>query len=54
MKIDPDSPYSVSLASAMASSSSSNGITATTGPKTSSRQTGSSVDLDSTTVGGSQ
>ena len=54
MKIDPDSPYSVSLASATASSSSSNGITATTGPKTSSRHTASSVDPDSTTVGGSQ
>ena len=54
MKIDPDRPYSVSLASATASSSSSNGITATTGPNTSSRQTASSVDFDSTTVGGSQ
>ena len=54
MKIEPDRPYSVSLASATACSSSSNGITATTGPKTSSRHTASSVDVDSTTVGGSQ
>ena len=38
MKIEPDRPYSVSLASATASSSSSKGITATTGPNTSSRQ----------------
>ena len=54
MKIEPDSPYSVSLASAIASSSSSKGITATTGPNTSSRQIGSAVSCDSTTVGGSQ
>ncbi len=51
--MEPDSPYSVSLASATAWSSSSKGITATTGPNTSSRHTGSSVDRDSTTVGGS-
>ena len=50
--MDPDRPYSVSLASAIASSSSSNGITATRGPKTSSRHTGSWVERDSTTVGG--
>ena len=49
VKIEPDRPYSVSLASATASSSSSNGITATTGPKTSSRQirvVGSSASHD--------
>ena len=39
VKIEPDRPYSVSLASRTASSSSSNGITATTGPNTSSRHT---------------
>ena len=38
MKIEPDRPYSESLAFATASASSSNGITATTGPNTSSRQ----------------
>ena len=54
VQIDPDRPYSVSLASATASASSSNGSTATTGPNTSSRQTGSTVERGSTTVGGYQ
>jgi len=53
VQIDPDRPYSVSLAIRIASASSSKGITATTGPKTSSRHTGSRVSGDSTTVGGS-
>ena len=44
----------MSLASATASASSSNGSTATTGPNTSSRQTGSAVERGSTTVGGYQ
>src|SRR6478752_6867816 len=38
----------------MASASSENGITATTGPKISSRHTGSATDRGSTTVGGNQ
>ena len=54
VQIDPDSPYAVSLALATASASSSNGITATTGPKTSSRQTGSPGPRGSTTVAGYQ
>ena len=36
VQIDPESPYGVSLAIATASASSSNGTTATTGPKISS------------------
>src|SRR3712207_4492259 len=52
--IEPDRPYSVSWASRPASASSSNGSTATTGPNTSSRHTGSSVERGSTTVGGYQ
>src|SRR5215471_8153522 len=36
VQIDPDSPYGVSLAIAMASASSSNGVTVTTGPNISS------------------
>ncbi len=52
--MEPDSPYSVSLALATASASSSKGMTATTGPKTSSRHTGSWPEVASTTVGGTQ
>ena len=54
VKIEPERPYSVTFAFATASASSSNGITDTTGPNTSSRQIGSSVDDDSATVGGTQ
>ncbi len=36
VQIEPDKPYGVSLASAIASASSSNGVTVTTGPNTSS------------------
>ena len=54
MKIDPDSPYSVSLAFATASASSSKGMTATTGPKTSSRQIRVAGSSTVTTDGGSQ
>jgi hypothetical protein len=52
--MDPDRPYSVSLAIDTASASSSNGSTATTGPKISSRQIRCSVDSASMTVGGTQ
>ena len=54
VQIDPDRPYSVSLASLIASASSSNGSTATTGPKTSSRQIRSAGERGRTTVGGYQ
>src|SRR5882757_10326034 len=54
VQIDPDSPYSVSLAMATASASSSNGSTDTTGPKISSRQCLSCVDCANRTVGGYQ
>src|SRR6476619_1399549 len=54
VQIDPDRPYSVSLASLIASASSSKGSTATTGPNTSSRQIRSSGPRGSTTVGGYQ
>src|SRR6266545_1245656 len=54
VQIEPDRPYSVSLASATAASSSSNGSTETTGPKISSRQCRASADLASSTVGGYQ
>src|SRR5689334_19504151 len=54
VQIEPDNPYSVSFAIATASASSSNGRTATTGPKTSCRQTGSSAERGRTTVGGYQ
>src|SRR4051794_3526575 len=54
VQIDPDSPYAVSLAIATACASSSNGSTATTGPKTSSRHTRSRTDVGRTTVGGYQ
>jgi hypothetical protein len=36
VQIEPDSPYGVSLAIATPSASSSNGVTVTTGPNTSS------------------
>src|ERR1700735_3370344 len=36
VQMDPDRPYGVSLAIVMASASSVNGVTVTTGPKTSS------------------
>ena len=49
---EPDSPYSVSLASRIASSSSRNGNTLTTGPKISSRQCRSAFERASNTVGG--
>src|SRR5687768_11328454 len=52
--MEPDSPNSLSLASCTASASSRNGITATTGPKTSSRQMRWSTESASTTVGGNQ
>src|SRR5687767_1756024 len=54
VQIEPDSPYSVSLASRIASSSVSNGSTDTTGPKISSRQCASSPVRASSTVGGYQ
>ena len=53
VQIEPDSPYGVSFASSTASASSSNRITAATGPKTSSRATRSSL-VASTSVGGNQ
>src|SRR3954454_895223 len=49
---EPDRPYSVSLASRIASASSRNGSTESTGPKTSSRQCRSPVEWASNTVGG--
>src|SRR6476619_2945445 len=51
VQIDPDRPYSVSLARLIASASSSK---ASTGPNTSSRQIRSSGPRGSTTVGGYQ
>ena len=54
VQMDPERPYAVSLAFRTASSSSSNGITATTGPKISSCHTASSVPRGSTTVAGYQ
>jgi hypothetical protein len=53
VQIDPDSPYGESLAIRIASASSSNGISAATGPKTSSRAMRSSF-VASTTVQGYQ
>src|SRR6266567_3828475 len=50
---DPDRPYGVSLASRTASASSANGMTAATGPNTSSRAT-RSLFFASTSVGGNQ
>ena len=54
VQIEPDRPYSVSLASRTASASSSNGSTDTTGPKISSRQCRSAGERASSTVGGYQ
>ena len=53
VQIEPESPYGVSFAMRIASASSSNGITAATGPNTSSRAIRSSFDA-STTVHGYQ
>ena len=54
VQIEPERPYAVWLAFATASASSSNGMTATTGPKTSSCHTASRVEPGSTTVAGYQ
>ena len=54
VQIDPESPYSVSLAIRTASASSSNGTTASTGPKISSRNTRESGDGVSTVGGNHQ
>src|SRR5688572_19150915 len=54
VQMEPDRPYSVSLARRTASSSSSNARTDTTGPKISSRQCRSAPVRDSSTVGGYQ
>src|SRR3954470_21446546 len=54
VQMEPDSPYSVSLASRIASASSSNGTTATTGPKISSRHAGDAGSTGARTVGGYQ
>ena len=54
VQMEPDRPYSESLASRTASSSSSNARTDTTGPKISSRQCRSAPVWDSRTVGGYQ
>src|ERR1700722_17094460 len=54
VQIEPDSPYGVSLAIATASASSSNGVTVTTGPNTSSVYAGSSRPTGASTVGGYQ
>src|SRR3954470_8124258 len=54
VQMEPDSPYSVSLASRIASSSSSNGTTATTGRKISSRQAAEAGSTGASTVGGNQ
>ena len=53
VQIEPDSPYGVSFAMRIASASSSNGISAATGPKTSSRAMRSSF-VASTSVHGNQ
>src|ERR1019366_7345636 len=52
VQIEPDSPYGVSLARATAWASSSKGVTATTGPKISSRQTRSRGSTGARTVAG--
>src|SRR5215472_2863665 len=54
VQIDPDSPYGVSLASAIASASSANGVTVTTGPKISSVYARSVEATGASTVGGYQ
>src|SRR5215475_5302400 len=54
VQIEPDSPYGVSLASSMASASSSNGVTVTTGPKISSVYAGAVKPIGASTVGANQ
>src|ERR1700722_11512054 len=54
VQMEPDSPNSLSFAMRMASASSSNGTTATTGPKISSCSTRSFGSLGVSTVGGNQ
>src|SRR6267142_761155 len=54
VQIDPDRPYTVSLAIRIASASSANGITAATGPKISSRAARSFGETGDRTVGGNQ
>src|SRR5271170_3256077 len=54
VQIEPDSPSGVSFAIATASASSSNGVTVTTGPNTSSVYAGSSRGTGASTVGGYQ
>src|SRR3954471_19030122 len=54
VQIEPDRPKSLSLAIRIASASSSNGTTATTGPKISSRSTLSCGSVGARTVGGYQ
>ena len=54
VQIEPDSPKSLSLAIRIASASSSNGTTATTGPKISSCSTRSAGSVGVSTVGGNQ
>ena len=51
VQIDPDSPYCVSLAIRIASSSVSNGIAHTTGPKISSWATRMSLRTSASTAG---
>ena len=52
--MEPDKPYSLSLAIRIASASSSKAITETTGPKISSRYARSFVSLGVRTVGANQ
>src|SRR6185437_2153599 len=54
VQIDPDSPYGVSLAISIASASSLNGVTVTTGPNISSVNAGEPVSAGASTVGGYQ
>src|SRR5262249_44698101 len=54
VQMEPDSPYGVSFASAIASASSVNGVTATTGPKISSFRARSARAAGPGPVGGSQ
>src|SRR2546423_13682944 len=54
VQIEPDSPYTVSLAIRIASASSANGITATIGPKISSRATRSAGATGDRTAGANQ
>src|SRR6185437_14334756 len=54
VQIEPESPYGVSLAISIASASSSNGVTVTTGPKISSVYARASSAIGASTVGGYQ